>query len=240
MSRLDAVIRFYEILDTLVQRNGGFRTLGACHGRMAWPERGVYFFFERGENRTDSGKGPRVVRIGTHALKNQSRTTLWKRLSQHAGRRTSGGGNHRGSIFRLLIGEAIRARNGAAEPRSWGIGAHRGDAAARLGLGEDLVRTSEAQMEIEVSRYICELLFLVLSVDDLPGPGSERGIIERGAIALLSNFGRPTIDAASDAWLGTRSGRERVRQSGLWNNNHVDEDWGPDWLRVFFAAVVRA
>ena len=55
------------------------------------------------ETRSGTGAGPRVVRIGTHGLKNGSRSTLWGRLSQHRGSSRSGLGNHRGSSFRLLV-----------------------------------------------------------------------------------------------------------------------------------------
>ena len=37
---------------------------------MAWPRRGVYFIFEQGETRSDTGDGPKVVRVGTHARPN--------------------------------------------------------------------------------------------------------------------------------------------------------------------------
>jgi hypothetical protein len=33
---------------------------------MHWPEHGIYFFFEAEETRTDSGNGPRVVRVESH------------------------------------------------------------------------------------------------------------------------------------------------------------------------------
>ena len=74
--RLRDLRRLYRLLDELERRLGGKRTLAECHGRIDWPRRGVYFFFEAGEIRTDSGTGPRVVRVGTHALTAKSRTTL--------------------------------------------------------------------------------------------------------------------------------------------------------------------
>ena len=83
--RLSDIQEFYAILRRLEQQLGGKRTLAESHGRMQWPERGVYFFFERGERRTTSDSGPRVVRVGTHAFKAGSRSTLWKRLRQHRG-----------------------------------------------------------------------------------------------------------------------------------------------------------
>ena len=40
---------------------------------------------EDGEVRSDSGTGPRIVRVGTHALTEGSGTKLRTRLSQHHG-----------------------------------------------------------------------------------------------------------------------------------------------------------
>lgn len=76
MSRLSDLRRFYELMGRLERKLGGLRYLVNCHGRMGWPVRGVYFFFEDGENRSDSGEGQKVVRVGTHALTSQSKSTL--------------------------------------------------------------------------------------------------------------------------------------------------------------------
>jgi hypothetical protein len=105
--RLQGLVTFYSLLDELGNKVGGARTLASCRGRMQWPARGVYFFHETGENRADTGEGSRVVRVGTHALKEGRSTTLWDRLSAHRGKLRSGGGNHRGSIFRLIVGTAL-------------------------------------------------------------------------------------------------------------------------------------
>ena len=47
--RLQDVRRFYEILADLERRVGGKRALERATGRMDWPQRGVYFFFEPGD-----------------------------------------------------------------------------------------------------------------------------------------------------------------------------------------------
>src|ERR1700687_3320538 len=86
---------FYSVLLLLAEKIGGARRLAACSGRLRGPRRGVYFFMEEGENRSDSGNGLRIVRVGTHALKKDSETKLWTRLSQHRGQERTGGGNHR-------------------------------------------------------------------------------------------------------------------------------------------------
>ena len=89
------------------------------------------------------------------------------------------------------------------------------------------VTRSEADLEASVSRYIGAMPFLFLDVEDEPGRASERGFIERNAIALLSAYREASPDPASTGWPGRSSDRERVRLSGLWNNNHVDEAY--DW-----------
>ena len=230
-NRLCDLRTFYALLSDLERRLGGTRRLADCRGHMNWPVRGVYFFFEAGEVRTDSGDLPRVVRIGTHALTATSRTTLWNRLSQHRGQ-ASGHGNHRGSIFRLIVGSALKVRSGSAHPFSWGIGGDPATAAMKLGTEKKVIVSNEAALEAAVSRYIGAMPFLWLSVD---GPGeidNQRGYIERNAIALLSNYQGDALDPPSPDWLGRHSDREKVRRSGLWNSNHVEETYEPAFLEV--------
>lgn len=219
--RLDDLIRLYSILGRLERRIGGRRLLASSDGRSGWPERGVYFFMEDGEYRTDSGDGLRVVRVGTHALTSSSRTTLWRRLSQHKGQKASGGGNHRGSIFRLLVGSTLLKVPGAAYP-TWGI---------KNSAPQD-VRGLEEPFEREVSGIIGAMPFLWLEIDDAPAAGSMRGFVERNAIALLSNLAKPPLDPPSANWRGSACdrGKGRVRDSGIWNQNHVDEAYDPAFL----------
>src|SRR6478672_11130483 len=94
-ARLNDLKRFYKAVDDLSAAVGGPRMLAECSARLGWPTRGVYLIMEEGELRSHTGRGPRIVRVGTHALKPGSKTTLWKRLSQHRGRARSGSGNHR-------------------------------------------------------------------------------------------------------------------------------------------------
>jgi hypothetical protein len=217
--RLDDLRRFYAALSVLEQKLGGARTLDSCSGRMKWPRRGIYFFRELGEDRRDGGGGPRVVRVGTHALKENSSTVLWTRLSQHRGRVSSGSGNHRGSIFRLIVGKSLIAQRGYEFP-TWGNGNN---------APKD-IRAGEVALECEVSGVIGAMPLLWLGINDEAGPASLRGYIERNAIALLSNFKKEPLDAPSSGWLGHHCDRERVRSSGLWNSTHVDEGYDPAFL----------
>jgi len=92
------------------------------------------------------------------------------------------------------------------------------------------VRVCERTLECDVSKTIGQMPFLWLAIGDEAGPDSLRGYIERNAIALLSNYGKHPLDPASGAWLGHHCDRERVRSSGLWNSNHVDESYDPAFL----------
>lgn len=238
MSRLPDVVTFYALLDRLKQKLGGFRSLATLTTFRDWPRRGVYFFFEPTEGRQESGDGPRVVRVGTHALNGGSQSTLRQRLTHHRGQ-LSGGGNHRGSIFRLLVGHALMARGDVAKCGSWGVkGDIRLASVARERSRGDLV-FEEAPIERAVSDYLAAMPFLWLNLDDEPGPSSLRGIIERNVIALLSNYQRPGIDPPSDGWLGRVSHRSLVRESGLWNQRHVNETHDLAFLAKLETAIAQ-
>jgi len=221
-ARREHFVRFCSILDNLKQKIGGALKLADCSGRMDWPKRGVYFFHEQGENCSGTVDGRRVVRVGTHALKAGSRTKLWTRLSQHKGQLKTGGGNHRGSIFRLIVGAALINKERLDFP-TWGDG----------NTAERDVRNGELPLERQVSQVIGNMCFLWLAIEDEARPESRRGYIERNSIALLSNYNKPGLDPPSQGWLGHHSDRERVRKSGLWNQNHVDEDYDQAFLDTF-------
>lgn len=218
-SRLKDVQKFYELLAQLTEQQS-VRRMAEVTGKDGWPSRGVYFFFEQGEVRENGS--PRVVRIGTHALIDGATSTLWGRLSQHRGTVTPKGGNHRGSVFRMLVGTALMGR-GFPHVASWDV--RKPDSKT--------FRDDERSLEQAVSDHIGAMDVAWIDVPDEPSKASLRGFIERNAIALLSNHERDPIDAASSDWLGHFCDRERVRSSGLWNNNHVDETYDPAFLETF-------
>jgi hypothetical protein len=154
------------------------------------------------------------VRVGTHALKPELNSRLSEKLAQ------DGTGSHRQSVFRTLIGLSLRDLTGKQEPAGWGREQPEPPDRAELAL------------EAAVSVYIGQMPFVYLTVDDEPGPRSERAFIERNSIALLSNYARTPLDSPSAGWLGRRSGREKVRQSGLWNTAHVDAAYDPSFMET--------
>ncbi len=213
----DALLeRFYALLTELSDRVRGPRRLSACRGKDEWPRRGVYFFFEDGELRSGSGVGPRVVRVGTHAVSRGSSSTLWSRLAQHKGSERTGGGSHRGSVFRLLVGRALQNRSGTACP-TW---------CAKPAT--KAMRATEAPFERDVSRVIRSMPFLWLAADDPPSATSVRARIERNSIALLASA--RDVDPPSVGWSGRHSDHPDVRRCGIWNARHVDEAVDPSFL----------
>ena len=186
---------------------------------MDWPIRGVYFFQEDGEQRSDSGSGPRIVRVGTQAIKQGSKTKLWTRLSQHKGTVRTGGGNHRGSVFRQHVGTALIVKKTLDFP-TWSDGS----------TAPKHIREKEFALEYSVSSIIGNMPFLWLPINDDPGRDSARAHIETNAIALLSNYRRGSIDGHSKDWLGQYCRNDRVREAGIWNHNHVDESYDPAFL----------
>jgi len=221
---------FYRLLSDLSTRVGEPRRLRDCTARDGWPRQGVYFFFEDGEVRACGA--PRVVRVGTHALTPVSRTTLWTRLAQHRGRLAGakpGGGNHRGSIFRRHVGAALIRRGGWPEDLL----------AAWLDRGRPPEWTHlEDQVEREVSRHIGAMPFLWLAVPDGLDGGNSRAFLECNSIALLSKR-TGGVDSPTMGWLGHHAISLKVRQSGLWNVNHVDEHYDPATLATLATLVER-
>lgn len=224
--RLSDLRTFYQILGRLKKINGGMRYLANCNGRMKWPERGVYFFHEDGEVRQESGNGFRVVRVGTHGLKTGSKATIWKRLSQHKGAMKTGGGNHRGSIFRKIVGYSLIERDNLT-CSTWGQGSS---------APTNVVR-SELWLEKQVTPVIGAMPFTWLEIDDEPKPDSLRGYIETNSIALLSNYEKERVDSPSKFWLGHNCPTDLVRRSGQWNSNHVKETYNPGFLETFAELV---
>lgn len=219
---------FYDVLNQLAAITGKTRLADWRRG-PSLGRRGVYFFFESGEDRSDSGDAPRVVRVGTHALRQGSRSTLSGRLRQHRGITSSGGGNHRASVFRQHVGRCLAVRHPDLAVATWGVGA---SAPAD-------VRAREHALEQVVSQTIGAMSVVAVPIDDDAGPTSQRGYVERNAIALLSNLGRPALDAPSAAWLGRGSASPEIRGSGLWNVNHVRETHAHEFVERF-ADFVRS
>jgi hypothetical protein len=195
------------------------------HGKL--PIRGVYFFMDARASMDPATW--RVCRVGTHAVSIGSKSTLRTRLKTHLGSR-SGNGNHRGSIFRLHVGNAMLRLTGT-DLQTWGVGSV---APAALRESEAL-RAAEAALEQAVSAYIGALRVLWIDVPDAPGPNSLRSTIERNSIAILS--ANQEADQPPLGWLGYSSTRKEILSSKLWNVNHVNAAYDPAFIAILDRAV---
>jgi hypothetical protein len=124
------------------------------------------------------------------------------------------------------VGVALVSRDGL-DFRTWGEG----------NTAKSDVRHSELALEREVSKFIGNMPFLWLAIEDEVGSESRGGYIEKNSIAFLSNYNKAQLDLPSPFWLGyhchragVRDAGLRVRTSGLWNSNRVDEIYDPAFL----------
>jgi len=215
-NRKKDIDKFYELLEKLSEKFG-FRILSECSYNMWWPKKGIYFFFENNEYRKNGKQ--RIVRVGTHATIKKAKTTLWNRLKQHKGTK-KGFGNHRSSVFRKLIGEAIiNKENLNKEYPDWNTKPK-----------NKLNKNKEKKLEKIVSEKIGNMPFLFL---EITGNDSHllRSYIEKNSIALLSNYEKNIIDENSDGWLGLYSNSDKVKKSGLWNNHYVKIKYESKFLK---------
>jgi hypothetical protein len=204
VDRTLGVEELYAIFDQ-VRGEGGIETLREAL-RRPLPEQGVYFFFDPTEKTRFSVALPRLVRVGTHGVSAGSRATLRDRLRTHFGT-SDGYGNHRGSVFRLHVGEALIRRDGLRDRYpNWGLGQSSTGA----------VRDNERPLENKVSEIIADLLVGCVAVSDKSTKESARSLIERLSIALFTENFLP-VEAPSGNWLGLYSKHEVIVKTGLWN-----------------------
>lgn len=211
--------KFYSLLRQLDSGVSSARQFGMCSGSLSWPSKGIYFFLDPSETRLLLPETPRVIRVGTHAVSEGSKSSLWQRLKTHKGN-ADGSGNHRSSIFRCHIGTAILKRENRAIP-TWGD----------LPSSDPAVQTQEAELEQKVSAYLREMRVLWLDIADAPSKFSDRAYLEQNIIALLSGPGGP-IDVASENWFGYDCANPAVRRSALWNVNYTDFEYDPNFFNV--------
>ena len=163
------------------------------------PENGIYILFERGE---EGHGGDRIVRIGTHTGEKQLRA----RMRQHFITE-----NKDRSIFRKNIGRAfLNSQSDEGLMELWNL-----DLTTRASREKrkDLIakyNNAGKCIEMRVSEYLRDnFSFCVFDVGDK----KERLEIEA---KLISTISRCQECKPSDNWLGNRSPKTKIQQSGLW------------------------
>ena len=233
MSRLEDMQRFYDILDKLEQKIEGARSLADPDWKIGLPERGVYFFFEPGEIRTNMSGDLRVVRVGIGPRDDNAKSaTLAGRLSNHKGNEGDEGGNHRGLVFRAHVGRSLIDRDGLKNPK-WKCTSK--DLRPLSPSERKAIKEDEGSLEHEVSAIIRQMPFLWVAVYD----EDLRRYLEKNSIALLSNMGKgkEVLNSHSCTWLGKYHPKSEVRNSGLWNIEHTDKEHEDGFLEILESTV---
>lgn len=215
---------FKQSLEALCeQTNGPFR-LAECDASWEWPKRGVYVFFDSETDIAAMTPGRwYVTRIGTVGDCVGSSQTLWNRLRAHRGNtqgKYEGGGNHRGSVFRRHIGEALIQKEALEEEYPhWGMP----HSQLPSEVETTTLREQEHPLEQRVSERIRQMPFLVVNIPGEPGPGCERVNIERNLISLVAQHRLRNPVLKQGETLRTHSPTPEIAQSDLWNVDHVNE-----------------
>lgn len=162
------------------------------------PRSGLYVVFEPAEIvRWRAKMVSRPVRVGINTVDGRLR----QRMSKHYGNPNAPGGERRQSVFRRHVGGALLRKENPENPQleHW-LGGH--------GQFPDL----EARVSTWLREHTC---FRCIRVDS----AEERCDLEKGLIALFAQLplGKPSAE-----WLGRHAANSNVRESGLWNSDHVD------------------
>lgn len=220
MDRKNDILTFYQILER-IQEKFPARSLKDLD-KSKLPQQGVYFFIDPREYR-ENKKSHKVVRVGTHAARANSKANLYERLSTHKGN-IDLTGNHRFSVFRKLVGYSL-IKFDSLDFQYWGD---------RKKMGYRDVIDTEKPLEQKVSAYLYSLTFTVIEVLGPSAKDNDRALIEQNSIALLSNYNKTKIDSCSKNWLGllSMSRDDKVPKSELWNDRYVDKCYGNNYFKI--------
>lgn len=177
------------------------------------PENGIYFFYEEGEIWGHGGCHLRIVRIGTHRG-----SSLRSRIKEHYEPDMNFDKNRPKpsdrSIFRKNIGRALLNKTNHPYLKIWEI-----DFTLRENR-EGFENSRDIDIEKEVESKITEILkekfsFRFIIIDDK----NVRKRLERALIATVAKCRRCR---PSSIWLGNYSPDQRIKESGLWQTQHIN------------------
>jgi hypothetical protein len=173
---------------------------------------GLYFFFEPNEYRDREHRTQlRVTYIG-------KASRLWARLKDHSD------DSDRSNPLSNMFWAMARREKPISFDRWVKAGWFKSDV-YWADIKDDADYVAMRQLEYtKVLPYVQACSFTWL-------PRGEN--LEKHVISLLSNYQRPSVDPPSDSWLGHHSPEAKIRESGLWNAQHINAQWTDDWLDDF-------
>ncbi len=166
------------------------------------PHLGIYIMLEEGEH---AHGVHRIVRVGTHTGQNG---TLGSRLADHYVRE-----NKDRSIFRKNIGRALLAQGADPFLDDWNKDLTSKKARCETRGLIDLDK--QAQVEHRVSDYIRSRIFVVTM------PIATRSVLRELEEKLIATVAACRECRPSGKWLGNWSPKEKIRNSGLWQEQGV-------------------
>lgn len=190
-----------EVCPALTEALNSLPRLRFPYDRSHIPLNGIYVLFEEGE---PAHGGDRIVRVGTHTGTDR----LPHRLEEHFLAQ-----NKDRSIFRKNIGRALLKRDADPFLRQWELDLT--PSANKKRYASLVDRDKLVEVEDRVTAYIQSAFsFVVLRVDDAP----TRLDLEARLISTISwcEGCHP-----SRIWLGLHSPKDKIRNSGLWQENHL-------------------
>jgi hypothetical protein len=168
------------------------------------PFNGIYFLFEKGES---AHNGDRITRIGSHTGANQLRSRLYQHFLKE---------NKDRSIFRKNIGRTLLNKNRDPFLEKWELDLTSAQAkhiwSSRIDFNKQQI------IEKLVSGLIeRDFSFAVIQVDD----DNRRLYLEKRLIATVSLCKECF---PSENWFGKYSTKEKIRLSGLWQEQHLSKE----------------
>lgn len=185
------------------------------------PDNGIYFFYEKGEVWGHGEGQPRIVRIGTHRDGN-----FRSRISEHfllneakVNFDATKPPPHDRSVFRKNIGRALLNRSHDRYLVVWDIDFMKKENLEKYAYLREI--ETERRIEAEVTRLLRDNFFFRFVV--VEGQAERMG--SKGLEArLIATVARCSACRPSPDWLGQYSPKEKIRQSGLWQVQHLRAD----------------
>ncbi len=166
------------------------------------PQNGIFFIFENGE--TAHGKD-RIVMVGTHSSQNN----LMSRLKQHYINESKDG-----SIFRKNIGRCILNVRQNSYAKLWEI--DMSQKTNKEKYSQLMNEGYQKSIEREISNYVKEnFSFCAIRVDD-------KDYRLKLKAKLVSTISHCESCRPSNNWLGLNSPIQRIRESGMWQENELN------------------
>lgn len=182
------------------------------------PENGIYFFYEEGETWGHGGDDPRIVRIGTHRDGN-----FRSRIAEHYLLNESKmifdaakPSPHDRSIFRKHVGRALLNRDKDGYLQIWNRDFMKRQEREEYGHLRDIQK--EKGIESRSTKLLRESFgFRFILIDKQEERIGASGFEKR----LIGTVAQCALCEPSPNWLGKNSPDRRIRESGLWQIQHL-------------------